>query len=181
MYLLETPRLGLRALNQEDTTTLYRILGDPETMQYYPAPFSAEQVDNWITRNIESYRQHGFGLWAIILKATGELIGQCGISWQQINGEMVPEIGYHIHKAYWKKGYATEAAQACLHYGFQNFAFDRLFIHTYVKNMPSRRIAEKLGMKHVKTYDKLIKSHHLVWQHVVYAITRAEAVLQREE
>ncbi len=171
MYLIETKRLGLRKLTKEDASTLHEILGDRATMKYYPAPFSLEAVENWVNRSIESYHQNGFGLWAVILKESGLFIGQCGISLQNIDESVVPEIGYHFNKAYWNRGYATEAAEASLQYGFQNFDFESIFIHTYIKNTPSQRIAQKIGMKKVKEYEKHIKSHGIFWRHVVYEKT----------
>lgn len=175
-YLIETKRLGLRKLTLEDADLLYEILSDAEVMRYYPAPYTLDQVKDWIGRSMDSYQKNGFGLWAVILKESNRFIGQCGISLQNIDGVYVPEIGYHIHKLYWNQGYATEAAKASLAYGFQNFGFERIFIHTYVKNSPSQRIAEKIGMKKVKEYDKHIRSHHVIWRHVVYEMIKNESM-----
>ena len=66
----------------------------------YSAPFDEERTRGWITWNLKNYEKYGFGLWAVVLKETGEFIGDCGISIQNIDGEMLPEIGYHIHKMY---------------------------------------------------------------------------------
>ena len=96
--MIETERLSLRELTPEDFMPLYEIVSDPETMQHYPAPFDEERTRGWISWNMENYRRYGFGLWAVVLKETGEFIGDCGISIQNIDGEMLPEIGYHIHK-----------------------------------------------------------------------------------
>ena len=144
-------------------------------MQYYPAPYNKDGVDHWISRSLASYQNNGFGLWAVILKESNRFIGQCGITLQDIDGSSVPEIGYHIHKKFWGQGYATEAARACMVYGFEQLKFDRIFIHTYIKNIPSQRVAEKIGMRKVKEYDKHIQSHNLVWRHVVYEKTSAPA------
>lgn len=97
---IETPRLLLRPYTMADFDALHEILSDPETMAHYPAPFTAERTRNWISWNLDNYQKYGFGLLAVTLKATGEFIGDCGITLQNIDGEMLPEIGYHIHKRF---------------------------------------------------------------------------------
>ena len=109
---LQTNRLILRELTDEDFDSLFEILSDPEVMKYYPKPFDADRVNGWIKWNQENYKKYGFGLWAVCLKDFGKLIGDCGITIQNIDGELLPEIGYHIHKDFWRQGFATEAAAA---------------------------------------------------------------------
>ena len=96
--IIETLRLVLREYMPEDFDALFEIMSDEETMCHYPAPFDEERTRGWIDWNIQNYREYGFGLWAIILKKTGEFIGDCGITIQNIDGEMLPEIGCHINK-----------------------------------------------------------------------------------
>ena len=96
--LLETKRLLLREMNPEDFDALFRVLGDPETMWHYPYTFDGRHVRDWIERNMNRYRKDGFGLWAVCLKDTGEMIGDCGLTLQNINGETLPEIGFHIRR-----------------------------------------------------------------------------------
>ena len=110
--VLETDRLTLREYVTEDFDALFEIVSDIETMQHYPAPFDEDKTRSWIQWNLDNYKKCGFGLWAVVLKETGEFIGDCGITIQDIDGEMLPEIGYHIHKKYWRKGFAKEAARA---------------------------------------------------------------------
>ena len=112
MTVMETERLLLREYTTDDFDALYEIMSDPETMRHYPAPFDEERTRGWIAWNLDNYAKYGFGLWAVVLKETGEFIGDCGITIQNIDGEMLPEIGYHIHKKHWRKGYAKEAAIA---------------------------------------------------------------------
>ena len=90
--VIETTRLILRELTADDFESLYRILADPDIKQYYPHPFDEAQVRSWITRNRERYRIFGFGLWAVCLKETGNLIGDCGLTMQLIGGQIKPEI-----------------------------------------------------------------------------------------
>ena len=107
--LLETKRLLLREMNPDDFQALFQVLGDPETMWHYPYTFDGKHVRDWIERNMNRYRKDGFGLWAVCLKDTSELIGDCGLTLQNINGEMLPEIGFHIRRDCQRKGYANEA------------------------------------------------------------------------
>ncbi|MBQ6362539.1 MAG: GNAT family N-acetyltransferase [Lachnospiraceae bacterium] len=76
--ILETPRLFLREMTADDFDALYCVLADPGIMQHYPYAFDEERVRDWISRNIARYQRNGFGLWAVCLKDTGEMIGDCG-------------------------------------------------------------------------------------------------------
>ena len=122
--MIETERLLLRPYTLDDFPALYEIMSDPETMQHYPAPFDADRTRNWIAWNLDNYEKYGFGLWAVVLKETGEFIGDCGITLQNIDGEILPEIGYHIHKKYWRRGFGKEAARAVRDWGFRNTEYD---------------------------------------------------------
>jgi RimJ/RimL family protein N-acetyltransferase len=160
--ILETSRLALREFSPADA----RILSDPETMRFYPAPYDRAGVEQWIARNRERYKNDGVGLWAMILKPTGELIGDCGILLQQVEGEHLYEIGYHLRRDFWHQGLATEAAVACRQWGFQNLKADRLISLIRPENIPSQRVAERNGMKIWKEID---------WRglpHVVYSIEK---------
>jgi len=97
--IIETERLILREMTEADFDALYKVLADRSTMQYYPYSFDEERVRGWIDRNIGRYRVFGFGLWAVCLKDTGELIGDCGLTMQMIGGETKPEVrGRFPHK-----------------------------------------------------------------------------------
>ncbi len=171
-FFIETERLGLRALSLADCQSLFEILSDLETMRYYPRPYTREETEAWIARSMLSYRDKNFGLWAVILKKEDQFIGQCGISLQEIDGKTLPEIGYHIHKKYWRRGYASEAAKASLDYGFLKVGLPELFIHTSLENAASIRVAEKMGMKKRKTYDKVVNQASATVRHVVYALKK---------
>ncbi|MCR4696414.1 MAG: GNAT family N-acetyltransferase, partial [Lachnospiraceae bacterium] len=93
--IVETDRLFLRQMNEDDFDALYPVLADTEIMQHYPYVFDEKRVREWIKRNMNRYIENGFGLWAVCLKKTGEMIGDCGLTLQNIDGEMLPEIGYH--------------------------------------------------------------------------------------
>ena len=164
---METKRLILRKLTMEDFDALHEILSAPEIMQHYPAPFSEEQTRKWIVRNMERYAELGFGLWAVILKETGELIGDCGVTMQNIHGQLLPEIGYHIHKKHQRQGYASEAARACMDFIFEHMTFNSVYSYMKYTNAASYSVALKNGMSFIEEYDDPVNTRTRV-----YAITR---------
>jgi len=169
MPILETTRLTLRELVAEDSAALARILSDPETMRHYPAPYDHAGVEQWIARNRQRYQNDGVGLWGLVLNSTGELIGDCGILRQEVDGEHLYEIGYHLRRDFWGQGLATEAAIACREWAFQHLQADRLISLIRPENLPSRRVAERNGM----TVWKEVNWRGL--QHCVYSIPKPAA------
>ena len=135
--ILETNRLLLREMKPDDFQALSLVLGDPETMWHYPYTFDGQHVRDWIERNMNRYRKDGFGLWAVCLKDTGEMIGDCGLTLQNINGEILPEIGYHIRRDCQRKGYAKEAAGAVRDWAFRNTDYPALYSYCKYTNVPS--------------------------------------------
>ncbi len=150
--VIETERLILREYSFDDFNALFEIVSDPETMQHYPAPFDEQRTKQWIAWNLDNYKKYGFGLWAAVLKVSGEFIGDCGITMQNIDNEMLPEIGYHIHKKYWRRGFAKEAARTVRDWGFQNTQYDTIYSCMKYTNVGSYSTAIANGMKKVKEY-----------------------------
>lgn len=165
----ETDRLILRPITQEDFDSWYEILSDAETMKYYPAPYDAAGVQRWIDWTLSNYARYGFGLWALVLKETGEFIGDCGITMQNINGRQLPEIGYHINKRYHRRGYAAEAARRCMEYAFDELRFPAVYSYMTSGNAASYGVALKNGMKFIEEYED---EHYEKTR--VYAMTREE-------
>jgi len=167
--IIETDRLILREMTEDDFDALYAVLADPDNMKYYPYSFDEDRVRKWIRRNIERYKIFGFGLWAVVLKETGEVIGDCGITMQLIGGEIKPEIGYHIRKDCQRKGYASEAAKAVRDWVFTNTTFNIVYSYMKYTNVPSYRTAMAYGCHLVDEFEDdtngIIK---------VYAISRDE-------
>jgi len=174
--ILETERLILREYTMADYDALSQILTDPEAMQHYPKPYDAAGVTRWINWSLENYDKYGFGLWAVVRKETGEFIGDCGITLQPIDGEWLPEIGYHIHKSHWRRGYAREAAGAVRDWAFTHTDYPALYSYMAYTNLPSYRTAESAGMTRRKEYADEKNGTTLV-----YSITRAEweALIQK--
>ena len=150
--VLETSRLRLREFVPQDADALAAVLGDPIAMQFYPAAFDRKGVEEWIERNRERYQREGYGLWAMVLKDSGELIGDCGCALQEVEGRNEIEVGYHVRRDLWGRGYATEAAQACMQYAFTRLGATRVLSMIRPENLQSRRVAEKNGM----TCEKII-------------------------
>lgn len=167
--IIETKRLFLREMTAEDYDALYAVLADSDIMRHYPYTFDEARVRGWIKRNKERYELDGFGLWAVCLKETGEMIGDCGLTIQTIDGEKLPEIGYHILKVHQRRGYAKEAASAVMDWAFVNTSFDALYSYCKYTNIPSYRTAEAIGMRFLKEYpDETNVITH------VSAVTRAQ-------
>ncbi len=150
--ILETKRLLLREMRPDDFQAMFQVLGDPQTMWHYPYTPDGQHVRDWIERNINRYMKDGFGLWAVCLKETGELIGDCGLTLQNINGEILPEIGYHIRRDCHRKGYASEAAKGVRDWVFQNTDYPAVYSYCRYTNLPSIKTAESIGMHFVCEY-----------------------------
>lgn len=151
--MIETPRLFLRDMTDEDFSALYAVLADSDIMQHYPYSFDEKRVRNWIRRNQERYRVYSFGLWAVCLRDSGEMIGDCGLTMQDINGFIRPEIGYHLRADRQHHGYATEAAAAVRDWAFENTPFQHLFSYMHEANTPSAAVARRIGMTLVERYE----------------------------
>ena len=172
---IETERLLLREMNKDDYDALYAVLADPEIMQHYPYPFGEEKVRGWIERNIARYRIFGFGLWAVCLRDTGEMIGDCGLTMQNINGFIRPEIGYHIRRDMQRRGYAREAAIAVRDWTFETLPFNVIYSYMKYTNIPSAKAAESWGCHFEEEFEDDINERTRV-----YAITREEWLASRK-
>jgi [ribosomal protein S5]-alanine N-acetyltransferase len=166
--VLETERLYLRELQPSDADDLFEILGDPQTMAFYPSPKTREETDAWIAWSRGSYAERGFGLWASVLKSDGALVGDCGLTVQSVDGEGFVEVGYHLNKRLWHRGYATEAAVACRDHAFETVGVGRLIALIRPENEPSWRVARRLGMSVWRRTERAGLAHD------VYAMTRQE-------
>jgi [ribosomal protein S5]-alanine N-acetyltransferase len=166
--VLETKRMVLRRMEMSDVDDLMGIFSDPVAMRYYPGTKSRQEAEEWVRRMLDSYRDHGFGLWAAILKDSGEFAGQCGLTVQEVEGEEEVEIGYLFLRWFWGRGLATEAARASRDHGFHTLGYERLVSLIDPGNLASRRVAERVGLtleKEVWKWNKKI---------CVYAISKDE-------
>lgn len=166
MQILETERLLLREFVPDDIDALAAVISDPETMRFYPEPRDRAGVESWIERNRRRYRDDGHGLWAMVLKSSGEVVGDCGLARQTVDDVDEIEIGYHVRRDLWGRGLAPEAAAACRDYGFERLGAKQLISLIRPENLPSRRVAEKVGLSLWK---------EVMWRdlpHCVYVIHR---------
>ncbi len=144
--IFETERLKLRELNMDDFKDLAEILQDKNVVYAYEHDFSDRDVHEWMERQFNRYLKYGFGLWAVELKGSGEMIGQAGLTIQPYNDSEVLEIGYLLKKKFWHKGYATESAMGCKEYAFEVLKADKVYSIIKSDNYPSIRVAMSIGM-----------------------------------
>lgn len=144
-----TDRLRFREMTLADLDVMSSMLGDPAVMAYYPAPKSREESRAWIQWNQANYARHGYGLW-IVETHDGGFVGDCGLTWQDVNGRSELEVGYHVRLELQGRGYATEAASACLEYARDVVRAGRLVAIIHPDNLASRRVAERIGMRHLE-------------------------------
>lgn len=140
----DTQRLHFRQMASTDLDNMHRLLGDPEVMQFYGSPFSLNKTQEWINENLSRYKKDGFGLW-IIETHSGEFIGDCGLTWQYVDGRQQLEVAYHVLYGQQGIGYATEAATACRDYAIQK-GHDSLIAVIYPGNTASENVARKIGL-----------------------------------
>ena len=167
---LETPRLRLRLMQADDVDHLFAIFADPKVMAAFgEPPFDRARMTQWVQRNLDHQSTYGYGLFSVILKTNGLLIGDCGLEVMDVDGVQAVELGYDFRSDYWNQGYATEAAIAVRDYAFRHLQLPRLISLIRVGNLPSQRVAEKIGMHctaDITRYD------HRYWH---YALERETA------
>lgn len=152
--ILETERLYLREMNQADFGPLCKILQDEEAMYAYEGAFSDEEVQEWLDRQMARYQKWNFGLWAVVLKETDEMIGQCGLTMQPWKDREVLEIGYLFARDFWHRGYAAEAAGACKKYAFETLKAEEVCSIIRDTNIASQKVAVRNGMEMADTWTK---------------------------
>jgi RimJ/RimL family protein N-acetyltransferase len=145
-----------------DVDPLLHIFSDPKVMTSFgEPPFDRERMVLWVNRNLAHQTEHGFGLFSVLLKSTGLLIGDCGLEIMDIEEEPVAELGYDFRSDYWNQGFATEAALAVCGYAFQTLRLPRLVSLIRVGNHASRRVAEKIGMRRLSEVTRYGYSYWL--------------------
>jgi RimJ/RimL family protein N-acetyltransferase len=145
---LETDRLLLRPMALDDVEPLLAVFSDPKVMAAFGvAPFDRAQMQRWVDRNLAHQTEHGVGLFSVILRESGLLIGDCGLELMDLAGVRVAELGYDLRSDCWNRGYATEAARAVRDHALGTLGLPRLVSLIRVGNAASRRVAEKVGMR----------------------------------
>ena len=150
--ILETDRLFLREFVEDDAEAFFKLNSDPEVLRFVPDKrlLNVEQARQILVDHpIADYRKHGFGRGACILKSTGEQIGLAGLKYLEELGEV--DIAYRLMPSYWGQGLATEAALACVRYGFSDLGLKRIIGLVMPENIASVRVLEKAGLHYVET------------------------------
>jgi RimJ/RimL family protein N-acetyltransferase len=164
--ILETPRLLLRELKPADLDFTETLLGDEQTMRFYPQRYTRADAEAWLKRQLDRYARDGHGLWLVVLKETRQPAGHVGLVNMLVEGETMPETGYLIHRPFWRRGFATEAALAVRDHAFA--ALNKPFVVAQIRevNVPSQGVARKLGMRRVKL------NLHAGLEHVLWRVDR---------
>jgi RimJ/RimL family protein N-acetyltransferase len=165
-FALETDRLLLREMSQDDLDFVATMLADPEVMRFYPKCYSREEAAGWIERQLGRYARDGHGLWLVLQRETGQPVGQVGLTLQQVNGVDEPEVGYLIHRPFWRRGLAAEAATATRDHAFNELGLPRVISLIRPENLPSQAVARRVGMQPVG------HALHAGLQHLVFARSR---------
>jgi len=166
--VIETPRLSLRELTLDDLDFVAEMWAHPEVMRFYPKLYSRQESKEGIEKQLARYEKDGHGFWLVEEMATGEPVGEVGLLMQKVDGESLPEVGYLIHRPYWRRGYAAEAAAAVRDWGFKVKKAERLISLIRPLNLPSQGVAKKNGMK---PWKMMIMAG---MDHVVFSMTKGE-------
>lgn len=153
--MIDTERLVLRRWHDRDRETFYAHCADPDVMRYFPALLSREEVDAAIARQDGYMASHGFCFWVAEDRSSGQMLGFCGL---KPGAEGTPlegsvEIGWRFGKEHWGRGYAREAAEASLAWGFANLPVERIGAITVVANTRSWGLMERIGMTRSRQED----------------------------
>ncbi|BAZ27276.1 putative acetyltransferase [Kalymmatonema gypsitolerans NIES-4073] len=162
---IETARLRLRHFTPDDFDDLFRLYSDPEVMRYL-SPKTKEQTQTSLSKHIKQWQEQNFGIWAVIHKDSGKMIGRCGLGFLQNTPEV--ELGYVFDKSYWNMGIATEASRATLKYGFLEVNLDKIVAIAIPQNIASVRVIQKVGMKYQKN------ARYYGYDVVYYVISRSQ-------
>lgn len=167
-----TPRLALRAWCDEDLPAFAAMNADTRVMKYFPAPLTQEESAAFFERIRREFTTKGFGLYAIERREDGMLLGFTGFHRVTFDGALHGriEIGWRLRADAWGKGYATEAARACLNMAAEQ-GIREIVAFTTLQNTPSQRVMQRLGMERMYEFDHpALPSGHPLLQHVLYRI-----------
>jgi ribosomal-protein-alanine N-acetyltransferase len=166
MIVLETRRLILRRLGEDDVEPLAAIHADPDVMRFIGGVRTRAQTQARLCDLIENQRRLGFSKWAVVLRSTGELIGRCGPIVERIDGVSEVEVGYDIARSHWGRGLATEAARAAVEHCLSSLGLARVIALIHPQNVASQAVARRIGM----TYERDVE-----WRGGVFGLHAREA------
>jgi ribosomal-protein-alanine N-acetyltransferase len=167
--ILETKRLSLREMSLDDLDFVATMLSDPEVMRFYPKSYTRREAQAWIERQLARYEESGHGLWIAAERTTGKPVGQVGLVQQQIEATAETELGYLIHRPFWRRGFGTEAARGCRDFAFRELDKEALISLIRPVNIPSQGVATNIGMSWNRR-----RVQHANLEHCVFSISRSE-------
>lgn len=173
--MITTRRLVLRAWQEEDIPVFSEMCADPEGMAFLPKLLTVEETKQMVGRIVEHFEKHGFGLYAVEKKDTKTFIGYTGLMVAAFESFFTPciEIGWRIRRTEWNQGFATEAAKACLDYGFTHLGMEKVYSFTSVHNLASERVMQKIGLQREGIFQHpLISPDHFLREHLLYSIKK---------
>jgi RimJ/RimL family protein N-acetyltransferase len=170
---LRTPRLVLRAWRAADREPFAAMNADPRVMEHFPAALTRDESDALADRIEAHFAEHGFSLWALEIPGVAPFGGFVGLAVPRFTAHFTPcvEIGWRLDASVWGRGYATEAARVVLAYGFEQLGLEEIVSFTTEKNMRSRRVMERIGMRHDPADDfdhPALDAHDPLRRHVLY-------------
>ncbi|WP_207455544.1 GNAT family N-acetyltransferase [Herbiconiux sp. SYSU D00978] len=177
--MLETPRLILRRWRDADRAPFAALNADPEVMRYFPATLDRQQSDAFVDRIEQHFDEHGYGLWALEHRGSGEFLGFVGLKLALFEAHFTPapEVGWRLARAAWGQGYASEAATAALAAGFERFGLDEIVSMTALLNERSQRVMQRIGMHRDPADDfdhPLVAPSHPLRRHLLYRLGAQE-------
>lgn len=172
MYFFQSKRLGFRQWKDADSKVFVEMNQDPRVMEFFPDLHSEEETLAMINRIQNDIHQRGYGWFAVDELASGLFIGFIGMSHPRFESFFTPclEIGWRLHPDFWKKGYATEGATACLKYGFEHLEVSSIYSFTTVANKRSERVMINVGMNKIGEFEHPMLPNHPLSPHVLYVI-----------
>lgn len=176
---LRTERLVLRHWRPEDREPFAALNADPVVMEHFPAPLARAESDALVDRIEAAFEEHGWGLWAAEVPGVADCIGFIGLAIPGFEAPFTPcvEVGWRLAKEHWGRGYAPEGAREALRFAFDEIRLDEVLSFTYVGNDKSRRVMEKIGLRHDPADDfdhPRVPDGHRIKRHVLYRITASD-------
>jgi RimJ/RimL family protein N-acetyltransferase len=160
--VLETAHLTLREMSLADLDFVAEMLAHPEVVRFWPKCFDRDEAAEWVRRQQARYTKDGVGYWLLLDRATGRPVGQAGLLVLQVDGTEEIGLGYIIHRPFWRRGFAVEAAAGSLEYAVNELGRNRVVALVRPENLPSQAVARKLGMQVEK------RTHHADYEHLVF-------------
>ena len=180
MIYLETKRLLFRDWQENDLVQFRRLNADEEVMHFFPKTLSHAETDGFHQRILDEIKDCGFGLYAVEAKENKDFIGFIGFHKATFQADFTPciEIGWRLKKEVWGKGFATEGAKACLHYGFHTLGFDDIFSFTADINIPSKNVMNKIGLQFKINFNHPnVDQSSPLFKHVLYHLDKQHYLL----